>query len=189
MSESTIIAITVFSSYGVIIIGGLIFLLYGVNNITDELVNRRFRKKFKQDLYKSLSNKNPPNWDQVKIIAETNFLQKKDISRVIKQLIKEFFSEENTLTKEVVPLLEGYLNKYSQEEPFEGIPDDIRIQFDRLKKNSGIQILQLEPLTNHIRELLKINSIENKRQKIFSIISFLVGIGGLTIGVYQILTK
>jgi predicted nucleic acid-binding Zn ribbon protein len=164
-------------------------LLYGVNNIAEDFVNRKIRKIFKQDLIKSISNVVQPNWNQVKIIAETNSLQRKDLSRVLKLIITEIFSGESSLKADNIPLLEGYLESHSQEEPFEGIPSEIKIHLERLKENSDITMLQLEPLTKHISELLKINSSEKKRQKAFSIISFLIGIGGFAIGLYQLIMK
>ena len=111
------------------------------------------------------------------------------MSRVVKLIITEILSGESSLEKDKIKIFESYLEKHNQEEPFEGIPSEIRIHLERLKESSGIQIEQLEPLTKHITELLKINTKENKRQKYFSLISLFVGIGGLAIGLYQILIK
>lgn len=189
MSQSATISITILVIYGIIILGGLIFLYYGINNLADELINRKFRNAFKKDLYNAIINDNTPSWDQVKIIAETNSLPRKEVSRVVKLIITEILSGESSLEKDKIKIFESYLKKHNQEEPFEGIPSEIRIHLERLKESSGIQIEQLEPLTKHITELLKINTKENKRQKYFSLISLFVGIGGLAIGLYQILIK
>ena len=188
MNERTIIAIVVFSIYAVLIVGGIVILVYGVNNIVEELIKKKIRNRFKIDLYKSLQN-TTPNWNQVKIIADANSLHRKDIEKVLKLLITEALSNECNLDNDKVSVLEDYLKLYHQEEPFDYIPNDIRIHLERLKENSGIKISQLEPLTKHIRELLKINSTESKRQKTFSIISLLIGLVGLLIGLYQVFLK
>jgi hypothetical protein len=157
--------------------------------LADELINRKFRKAFKKDLCNAIINDNTPTWDQVKIIAETNSLPSKEVSKVVKLIITEILSGESSLEKDKIKIFESYLENHNQDEPFEGIPSEIRIHLERLKESSGIQLTQLEPLTKHITELLKINTKENKRQKSFSLISLLVGIGGLAIGLYQILIK
>lgn len=187
MQEDTVIYVMV-TCFAVLILAAILILGYGVNTIADDLIARKLRRRFKQELSDSLQ-KNSLTWSQVKIIAETNLLPRKEIDCVIKQLIADILSEKSNLKNEKIAELEDHLESYNKEEPFDGMPNDIRIHLERLRENSSVEYTQLEPLGNHIKELLKVNLKERKIQKACTYISLLLGAIGSIVGGYQIMIK
>jgi len=148
--------------------------------------NRKARISFNNDLRYALTNNVILTWSQVKILAETNNLAKREIIVNIKLLISKILSGKSKINKDKVTTLEAYIDNYLQEEPFEEIPIEIRIHFERLKDNLNIHIKDLEPLRDHIVELVKIKNKESVIQKFISFISLFIGIIGLTIAICQV---
>jgi len=171
--------------YGIIIVVVFVAIISNGNMIADEIINIILRKRFKKNLINSLNNDHNPTWPQVKIMAEANSVLNVDILRVLRFIVADILSGESDLEAKHIPILEQYIEYYRRDEPFEQMPSDIKIHFERLKENENIKTETLQPLSAKICELLEIKSKENKTQKIINFLSMIVGVVGLIVAIYQ----
>ncbi len=180
--SSEIIGIIVFFIFILLVI---IFIVITFIALAEEYAKSKKLSKFKQDVLKALNN-SKPTWHQIKLIAETQKLTQTDISIVIKQIISDLLIEGNESIKSNLILLESYLESYTNDEPFDDMPDDVRVHLERLKEQLPNRIELLDPIVNHLRDLKIANLRNRRRQKIIEIVSLIVGISGLLIGLYPL---
>lgn len=169
-----------------IIGGGLLFTIYTawmIGLITDEYIQSKRVKEFEKDFEAAIQH-SQPNWEEMKEIARTNNLSQTKVLRVFHKAMKKILTGE---AKEIEPhkdIIRSYIDKYNEEEPFEGMPSDIRIHLERLREKIDDKAGLLDPLTNQIKDLLSINERERRHQKYYTMGGFFVGIIGLMFAAY-----
>ncbi|MHB1013925.1 MAG: hypothetical protein ACYC2W_01425 [Desulfurivibrionaceae bacterium] len=99
--------------------------------------------------------------------------------------MREILTGENKQLLAHKDLIRSYIEKHKEEEPFEGIPNDIRIHLERLREKINGQKELLDPLTNQIKDLLTINEKEKKHQKYYTIGGFFIGLLGFCFAIYS----
>jgi hypothetical protein len=159
------------------------FLVWMVAQIADIYDLLRRRRLFTDDLKASLGL-GDPTWDQVVDFAKLRGVSQGDTHFVVRTLVRDILTGKDANLKEKLQLLEGYSSSHRASEPFEGMPNEIRIHLERLKElgTSAEQIL--EPLTSQIRDLLAIKSKEYSRQKLYTVGGLVVGVVGLVFAGY-----
>ena len=164
-------------------IGGLAWML---GQLLNDYFSIKSRKQFEEDLVLALQN-GEPTWEQIKLIAETRGVKNSDVSWVIKKLHREILTGRNEKISEKQQLINSYSELYKSEEPFEAIPDDIRLHLERVKDGIGDKSYLLEPVASHIKQLLEVKSREKKKDRIIAIVSLLIGVIGMGVGLYPYL--
>lgn len=140
----------------------------------------RFRGAFRQAILHS-----QPSWTQVCAIADDYGFSKSVAYGTAKQFLVEISvggDKKGGLNKHR-QLIEGYVQSFEYDEPFDGISDDTRLTLEQLRKNLGTNAAILIPLANHLRELTAINDVSNRRQRFYTLGGFVVGVLGLVYGV------
>jgi len=154
-----------------------------VITIFDIIEKNSRRKQFEVDLKLSIKN-SQASWDEIKGIASTRGLNQRDIIRILENNMREILTHREKDLLEHKDLVESYILEYKKYEPFEGIPDEIRIHLERLQEKVEIETSLLEPLTTQIVDLLKINNSVNKRQRFLAYTGVFFGIIGFIYGIY-----
>jgi hypothetical protein len=159
------------------------FLSYALGTALEELFKQKRISKFEED-FKSAVNHSQPTWDEMKEIARTRWLSQKDVQHIYRRTMREILTGENETLSSHKELIRSYIERHNEEEPFEGIPNEIRIHLERLREKTDGQKDLLDPLTNQIKDLLSINEKEKKQQKYYTMGGFFIGLIGFGFAVY-----
>lgn len=141
------------------------------------------RRRFKEDLTAAIQH-SQPTWQQVLDIAETSEVSIATAYEVSRQLLKEILTGENKKLEPHRALIESYVTSHRKSEPFEGLPNEIRVHLERLRDALEGKDHLLEPFTLQVRELVSIHNRENKAQKRYTTWGFMVGVIGLLFAAY-----
>lgn len=172
------------SSAAAIGVGGVI--LWMMNGLIDTFDFLSRRKKFEEDLRQAIATSQPP-WETVLDLARLRGLTAAQSSYVLRVLIREVLTGREPALKDHLSLIQGYLAAQRSKEPFEGIPDEIRIHLERLGERDHQAAPLLEPLTAQVRELLALKSREYRKQKLYTVGGFVIGVVGLLFAGYAYL--
>lgn len=167
----------------VILVVGYIgwFLNALMDAVVTILVDRSNLKDFKSDFEKAVIH-SQTDWEGIKRIALTRSLKPHQIFWPIEEYIRDIKTGENEKLIEHLDLIESYAESYRHDEPFESLPSDIRLHLERVREKLGTTEL-LNPLTNQIKDLLSIQSRENKRAKFYSVSGFITGVIGIVLAI------
>ena len=145
---------------------------------------RRKSVRFREDFVSSILH-SQPTWGQVVEMAETEGVPLSRVYLFCRQFLKDILTgaDPNKL-KDHRALIETYIREHRKSEPFEGLPNEVRIHLERLSDalqgNSSI----LEPLTQQIRELVAMHSVESKKQRRYTAWGFFLGLLGVAFAAY-----
>ena len=165
-----------------IVIGLLGFLVYTLSQLSEEVARSRRQRSFEEDVIAAIALK-PPTWEQLKLIATSRTVLPGEVTAVITNLLRDSLTGRKDQVREHVPLLEGYLAKASEEEPFLDIPDNLRPHLARILAKLGEDAALVRPLIDELRELFAVNGRDRRRQRLIAAVSLVVGILGVVIGV------
>ncbi|WP_408951440.1 hypothetical protein [Lysobacter sp. Hz 25] len=172
---------------------GLVILLLAVSvfafwqgsSLVDELLKLKKQKIFSADLVLALLNRGKSlTLQHIQQIAETRGVTQHEIQRTLKILLREVLAQRNLSLQEHQPLIESLIKEMKEREPFDGLPNEIRIHLERLREDMQASPDRLEPLTIQIRELVTLKSREYRVQKYYTIGGFLLGVIGLAFAAY-----
>ncbi len=157
------------------LLAGVAFILWIANAIVDLLDENARRKRFDKDLSESLLH-GQPDWNRVLDFAALRGVTPKQVNWTLRVLVREILTGRNTELQEQLSRLQAYLALQKESEPFEGMPNEIRIHLERLRDKGHEVAILLEPLTTQIRDLLALKSREYSRQKRYTFSSFVLGV-------------
>ncbi|MBY7955548.1 hypothetical protein KW472_01310 [Vibrio fluvialis] len=172
--------------FGALVLSFTLYAIWFFNSAIDSLieiwVRRSNIKEFKSDFEKAVPFMQP-DWSSIKRIANTRGLKPHHIYWTIEGYIRDIKTGQHENLLPHLVLIESYLDQYKHEEPFESLPNDIRLHLERIRDNLGSSE-PLAPLTAQIKDLLAIHSKENKKAKFYSVGGFFVGIIGILLATY-----
>lgn len=164
---------------------GFCYMLYQGNTLVDELVRRKQHKTFMEDLTLTLIHKGKAlSLQQIQQIAETRGVTQHEIQRCLKILLREVLAQRNLSLQEHQSYIEGLIKEMKIKEPFDGLPNELRIHLERLRDDLHQTPEKLEPLTIQIRELATLKSREYRLQKYYTVGGFAVGLVGLAFAAF-----
>ncbi|HCI13602.1 MAG: hypothetical protein A2063_07500 [Gallionellales bacterium GWA2_60_142] len=154
------------------------FLLWIVISVVEDIERNKRRKLFEADMELAVKN-SQPSWEQLTAIASSRGLNNTVIFWSLQDTLREILTGRNSDLKPHQSVIEGYLSKLREIEPFEGIPNEIRLHLERVKEllPKGPDLLQ--PLTSQIRDLVSVNEKDRRQQKYYTVGGFFVGFVGL----------
>jgi hypothetical protein len=165
-------------SIGALSIAALGLFAWLSASIIQDYVSIKRRRQFEEDLQLAIKH-SQPSWDQLADIASTRNVKNATVFWMLQKTMREILTGRNTDLVAHKPVIEGYLSKLKEIEPFEGMPNEIRIHLERIKEQLTQSPDLLQPLTSQIKELLSINEKDKRQQKYYSIAGFFVGFIGL----------
>lgn len=168
-----------------LLIGSVIVLLWQMTTLLDELIKLKTRKLFREDVTMALINRGDKlTIEHIQSIAETRGVTQNDIQKTLKVLLRELLAERNISLQRHQSEIEKFLSVLREKEPFEGLPNEVRLHLERLKDELNIRAEKLEPLTIQIRELVSIKHREARLQKYYTVGGFVLGVVGLAFAAY-----
>ncbi len=165
------------SKIGIVLVGIALTISVLWLLISIEEDKQRSLRKFKEEMTKAILH-SQPTWQQMLDIAETSSITASAAYSSARELHKDILTGTD---KELQPhraLLETYISSHKRTEPFEGLPNEIRIHLERLRESASGNDHLFEPLTTQIRELVSIHDKEFKAQKRYTSWGFFIGVLG-----------
>lgn len=156
---------------------GVLFLSWMLGSILDDYFSIKWEKQFQEDLVLAVKN-SQPTWPQILQIAASRHVRNERVYWILQRLLREILTGRNADLAPHKELVEGYIAKMKESEPFEGMPKEIRVHLERLREQLPASPQMMEPLTGQIRELLAVNEKEQKQQKYYTVGGFFLGILG-----------
>lgn len=173
-----IVDLSLFAAYIAFLLVCLYALLRMLDTVLEEYYSLKWQKEFAEDL-KLAIEATQPTFDQVIQIARTRKVSNPSVQLIFQRLLRELLTgRDPSLLKHRV-LLESYIARMDEAEPFEGMPSDIRIHLERIRDGAPQARPFLEPLTAQIKELLSIYEKQKKQQRYYTTGGFFVGVVGL----------
>lgn len=164
-------------------VGAIAFLAWMLGSLLEDIFAMKWRKQFEEDLRLAIKH-SQPSWEHLSDIASTRNVKNAEIYWVLQKLLREILTGREADLASHQKVVERYLAKLKEIEPFEGIPTEIRIHLERVKEHLSTDTLLLQPLTNQIRELLSVNEKDRRQQKYYTIGGFFVGFLGLVFAAF-----
>ncbi|MFT5759696.1 MAG: hypothetical protein ACI9LM_004463 [Alteromonadaceae bacterium] len=174
------------SILGVVFAIGLLSWMLGT--ILEDVFEAKWIKEFTKD-FKDSVKYSQPSWDEIKEIASTRGLTQSKIQFTLRKFYREIITGRETDLLDHKLLIKGYIDKYREDEPFEGLPNEVRIHLEKVREQLAGNEHHLEPLTNQIKDLLTVNEKDRKYQRYYTIGSFFVGLAGLGLAAYTVLIQ
>ncbi|RQW61111.1 hypothetical protein [Vibrio viridaestus] len=161
------------------------FFIWFFSSIIEAIIDYKIFKKsvseFEKDLFASLKH-SQPKWTALKEIAATRGLSQSQIQPTLKNTLRDIYAGRLPELEGYSELVAGYITDYRKDEPFEGLPSDIRLHMQRVREKLSEPLL-LEPLTTHIKEMGSVHTKENQRLKFYTVGGFFVGVLGVILAV------
>lgn len=162
-----------------------VFAFWQMTSLLDEFLSLKQRRLFQEDLTMSILNSRV-TWEDVLHLAEVRGVKQSQIHRALKRMLREVLTGRNLSLAQHRHVIDGFLAKLKETEPFDGLPNELRIHLERLREQLHSHA-PLEPLTLQIRELVAINSRDRRLQKIYTVGGFVLGIVGLAFAAFTYL--
>ncbi|NKE67853.1 hypothetical protein RAMLITH_18690 [Ramlibacter sp. RBP-2] len=141
------------------------------------------RRKFKGEMVRAILH-TQPSWQQMLDIAETSDVSVTTTYQLARELLKDILTGADKELQSHRALIEGYISTHKRTEPFEGLPNEIRIHLERLRDHLDGKDHFLEPLTIQIRELVTVYKKDYKAQKRYTTWGFFIGVAGAVFAAY-----
>ena len=163
--------------------GGIIFFTWVLGTALDEYFESKRIEQFEKDFEESVKH-SQPTWEEIKDIASTRRLTQIKVQHVFKNAKREILTGRNKDLEPHKEIIQNYLEQFQKDEPFEGLPNEIRLHLERMREKIDGSEELLEPLTTQIKELLLINDREKKVQKYYTVAGFFIGLLGFTFALF-----
>lgn len=178
--------------YVVLALLGLIFAIgllgWLLGSILQDVLEAKWIREFSEDFKDSVKH-SQPNWDEIKEIASTRGLTQSKIQYTLRKFYRDILTGRDSDLLEHKALIKGYIDKYREDEPFEGLPNEVRIHLEKIREQLAGNEHHLEPLTNQIKDLLTVNEKDRKYQRYYTVGGFFVGLAGLGLAAYTVLVQ
>ncbi|WP_373017592.1 hypothetical protein [Thiomicrorhabdus sp.] len=152
--------------------------------IIERIKLEKRRKKFAQELTRLFGKINLDR-TQIEVLSKEFSLSSKDVQLALRWAFKEELSS-NQPVFEKVEYLQSIFQDYERDEPFEGLPSDVRLHLERLRELIGKDSdHMLQPLASKLQELNDENVKKNLKLKRQSVVSLMIGVTSLVFAIYS----
>jgi hypothetical protein len=160
----------------VLVYAGLLFILPVA---LDERAKRR-RRDAVGKLIATAHSKTPLTRKQIEILSADHRLSPRDTQVLLRNQFSEAVkSGDDALIKYFQTLYE----ELERDEPFEGLPSDVRLHLERIKESIGKdKDFLMQPLASQLQDLSTANRKKEKWMWVLTIASFVAGIVGVIFG-------
>ena len=181
--EKYVIYFLAFLFIAFLCLAGILFPL-----LIEELSKANERKKFRSALTKAVAS-GPISWKQVRVLADRYHLSQRYLSLCLTRLIADALEGNGGLTAQQVGLFEGHYDQVQKDEPFDGIPNDVRFHLERVREKLGKSDDLLRPLAKQLQDLSSKTMTKERNMKFISLLSLLVGFVGAIFGALPLLDQ
>lgn len=158
-------------------------LIWAIPTIIDGIARNRRRNSFGAEL-STLFSKNKLNRKQIEILSKEYHLNSKDIQLATRRQFKEALMADHE-SKEKSDYFQALFEDYEKDEPFEGLPSDVRLHLERAREALGKENdHMLQPLASQLQDLNDENVRKYKKMWWVSVASLMIGIASLAFAAY-----
>ena len=158
-------------------------LIWAVPTIIDGIIKTKRRNRFGKEL-SVLFGKNKLDRQQIEILSKEFYLNSKDIQLAARRQFKEALTAEQ-VEKEKSDYFQALFEDYVRDEPFEGLPSDVRLHLERVRETLGKENdHMLQPLASQLQDLNDENIMKHKKMWWVSVTSLMIGIASLAFAGY-----
>lgn len=148
----------------------------------DEAAKRR-RRKSVGELVGSAFSKSPLTRKQIEILSADNRLTSRDTQILLRNQFSEAVKSADEKRDEKIKYFQGLYEELEKDEPFEGLPSDVRLHLEKIRESIGKEKdFLMQPLASQLQDL---NSSAKRKEKWMwglTIASFAVGVVGVIFG-------
>ncbi|WIG69789.1 hypothetical protein KEC58_06990 [Photobacterium damselae] len=158
-------------------------LAWAIPTIIDGIMKTKRRNRFGKEL-SVLFEKNKLDRPQIEILSKEYYLNSKDIQLAIRREFKEALTS-GAAEKEKSDYFQSLFEDYERDEPFEGLPSDVRLHLERVRDALGKENdHMLQPLASQLQDLNDENVRKQKKMWWVSVASLMIGIASLVFAAY-----
>jgi hypothetical protein len=158
-------------------------LAWAIPTIIDGIIKTKRRNRFGKEL-SVLFGKNKLDRRQIEILSKEYYLNSKDIQLAARRQFKEALTSEGA-EKEKSDYFQSLFEDYERDEPFEGLPSDVRLHLERVREALGKENdHMLQPLASQLQDLNDENVRKQKKMWWVSVASLMIGIASLAFAAY-----
>lgn len=177
--EAVLILVGYLAFFGI----ALWFIGWMLTQIFEDWISIRDQRDLFNDIRDALISKEI-DWEGVKIIAASRVVEGNKLTRVLRKLYRESITGRDQELASKSAVLSGFIQQRNKEEPFEGLPSDIRVNLERVRDHISEDVALLEPTADQIQQLIDIEKVARRRDRVVAVVSLIVGVLGLSIAVY-----
>ncbi|MND19068.1 hypothetical protein D3C80_93690 [compost metagenome] len=156
---------------------------WAIPTIIDKAVKYKRRIKFGKELSRLFESKTLDR-PQIEILAKEYYLNSKDIQLTARREFKNSLCT-NDISNEKANYFQSLFQDYEKDEPFEGLPSDVRLHLERVRETLGKDNdHMLQPLASQLQELNDVNVRKQKRMWLVSVASLMIGVVSLAFAAY-----
>lgn len=148
----------------------------------DEAAKRRRRKAVGELVANSFSKK-PLTRKQIEILSADNRLTSRDTQILLRNQFSEAVKSADENRDDKLHYFQGLYEELEKDEPFEGLPSDVRLHLEKIRESIGKEKdFLMQPLASQLQDL---NSSAKRKEKWMwglTIASFAVGVVGVIFG-------
>lgn len=158
-------------------------LIWAIPTIIDGIIKAKRRNRFGKEVSR-LFEKNKLSRIQIEVLAKEYFLNSKDIQLAARREFKESLSADDPV-KEKTDYFQELYQDYERDEPFEGLPSDVRLHLERVRESLGKdKDHMLQPLASQLQDLNDENVRKHKKMWWVSVASLMIGVASLAFAAY-----
>jgi hypothetical protein len=150
--KATLLVIAVI--VGVVVLSAL--LLSPFIWLLNDYLRHRLKKELKQDIIDSVIN-SQLSWKDLQVFWEdTAELRQSDVTMVLKLVLRDAYTGKSDNLKQHEDLIKSYIEESQAADPLAGLPDEVKVSFERLFAKPQIGKQDLLPLVLQLRTLSKL---------------------------------
>lgn len=124
------------------------------------------------------------NKSQIEVLSKEYFLNSKDIQLAARREFKNSLSVDDPI-KDKADYFQALYQDYERDEPFEGLPSDVRLHLERVRESLGKdKDHMLQPLASQLQDLNDANVRKHKKMWWVSVASLMIGVASLAFAAY-----
>lgn len=169
---------------GGVFIGGCVMVPKLIEDVVSFIKYLRFTKDLRSAILFC-----QPSWPQVCDLAKAAGLTDRSAYNIALSIRHSIMTggEGKDGVADHRALVDSWIEEYRRAEPFEGLPDAMRVSLERLRADLGTNTDALQNITSSIREMVKNHSFENKVVKWVTYAGLPIGVGGVAFTVWSYL--
>ncbi len=150
--------------------------------VIDEIAKRR-RRMTVGELIASAHAKTPLTRKQIEILATDYRLTSRDTQILLRNQFSEAVKAGDEQRELRIKYFQGLYEELEKDEPFEGLPSDVRLHLERIRESIGQdKDLLMQPLASQLQDLNATNRRKEKWMWGLTIASFAAGVVGVIFG-------
>jgi hypothetical protein len=168
-------------------IGVLVFCSWQIGTIVDEYFRLRSRKNLLR-IFTEAFDRNVLTRERIKSLGQNKGLSNADVRLTVEKLYDEVMA--GTLQRKTeadIKELENILKELDAEEPFQGLPLDLKAPLLRIRDELGSRKDIMDSLLGHLKEYSVKNERQKRRSDIIGIIGLIFAFIGLVLSLWPLL--